>query len=159
MKSKAKEPAILQMHTFSMRKWKNMGFFLFCRLCWRFKDCIRNPVWDKGLKGGKMFLFGLWFFHSCCPNLTLRGLKCIFLSFQELVRLSIHQTKRCIPARFVVSSCNCVSIKTQPIKLTWNKAPLGRGQIQMPSVTPWKKNELAGLLPGDWVWLKRSQQL
>lgn len=29
----------------------------------------------------------------------------------------------------------------------------------MPSVRPWQKDELAGLLPADWVWLTCSQQL
>lgn len=82
-----------------------------------------------------------------------------FLSLQEIFHLSIYQTELCIPARFIVSSSNCVSIEIQSMNLIWTKAPPGRGQTGMPSVRPWQKDELAGLLLADWVWLKCSQQL
>lgn len=97
---------------------------------------------------GVIFCSLVCVFYSSVSD--LRGLKYIFVSFQELVQLSPSQTKLCIPARFVLSPYNSVSIKIQLPKLIWNKASLVRGQIWTPSVMLWKKDELLVLLLSGW---------
>lgn len=81
---------------------------------------------------------------------NLRGLKSIFVSFQELDQLSPYQTKLWIPARFVVSPCNCISIKIQLTKSIWNKpSPHQRPNMDAFS-NAGKKDELLVLLLSGW---------